>query len=136
MPRRDAACAGCIWDNLKKVYRILNFQGDFAPLFRCVFHRYNKAELHSWRARAAEPGAPKVEVFNACHLRPQSHGALEREEGLLEGSISESFSHPHSPVRHGSERTSCVAPDNDDRITLYSVGILRFFFFVSPLNGI
>lgn len=54
--------------------------------------------------------------------------------GWLKGSISESFSHPHSPVRHGSERTSRAAPDNDDRITLNCVGILRFF--VPPFNGI
>lgn len=46
-----------------------------------VFSIGKKAVLHSWRAKAAEPGAPKVDAFNACHLRPQSHGALEREGG-------------------------------------------------------
>lgn len=58
-----------------------------------------------------------------------AHRATElwRGRGWLEGSMSESFSRPHSPVRHGSERTSRAAPDNDDRITLNSVGILRFF---------
>ncbi|TWW70963.1 Coiled-coil domain-containing protein 58 [Takifugu flavidus] len=61
-----------------------------------------------------------VSVF--CEPRSFGEGG-----GWLEGSISESFSHPHSPVRHGSERTSCAAPDNDDRITLNSAGTLRFF---------
>lgn len=76
------------------------------------------------RAKGVDAGASKT-----CFTRVNcAHRATEiwRGWGWLERSISESCSCPHSPVRHGRERTSCTVPDNSDRITLHAAGILPF----------
>lgn len=71
-------------------------------------------------AKGVDAGASKASSTRVtCAHRATELG---RRWGWLE-----SFSRPHSPVRHGSERTSCAAPDSDDWITLHSAGIFPFF---------
>lgn len=71
------------------------------------------------RSRRRRKSSP-FNAFTCAHRATE----LWRGWGWLERSISERV--PHSPVRHGRERTSRTAPDSDDRITLRSAGILPF----------
>lgn len=127
MPRRDTCC---IWDNLKKVYRI-ECPGGFLTLVWLCFPSVEEgcaAQLARKSSSARRTKSGRVPRVSPEPTEPRSFG---EGGGWLEGSISESFSHPHSPVRHGSERTSWQPwPDN------FKLGRDPSLFFVAPLNGI
>lgn len=127
------------WLNMGKFMGFEMSAGGFClGLFSIGIRRLRGRRLYlicSWtrrRSRRRRTKSERVQRVSPAPTEPRSFG---EGGGGWRGSISESFSHPHSPVRHGSERTSCAAPDNDDRITLNSAGNLGFLF-EPPLNGI